>query len=349
MPRPVTDTPAESRQRVIRLGQGLAVYAAHRRYFSWRRAEDAAASLAARVREALSPADLSAARFVGVPRGGLIVAALVAYHLGVPRQRLRDGGEGGKEADGPLVLVDDCALSGLRLRQELERLPADARVVVAHLCSPRELRRAVLDAEPRVESCVAAHDLADLSHELFPDPGAREAWRRRWRERLGADGRYFFGMPELVAFAWNEPDRPFWNQATGAVEDGWRFEPPHRCLGNRARLALGLPAAALVAAAPQGARRLADGVAWGEFDGVVWLCATGRGERSRADDGEVFSLGGSAALAFRALVVGGEAAAAAALAAVYEGDSEAARRDVAALAGELVAAGLLAAAPAKED
>lgn len=316
---------------------------ANRHHVSYRQAEEAAAALAASLREALPAAELSAATYRAIPRGGLIVLGMLAYHLDLPREQLRDGGETA-EADAPLILVDDCALSGLRLHQELARLPADRRVVVALLYSARELREAVLAAEPRVEACVAAHDLADLSAEIYPDPEAREAWRRRWRERLGDDGRYWLGMPELVSFAWGEPDRPFWNEATGEVEDGWRFEPPHRCLKSRARLAADLPAAALAAAPPQGGWHLAEGVVWGEFDGVVWLCEPG----DEGDGGEVFSLDGSAALCWKALVAaGGEAAAAAALAAVYEVDLETARRDVATLAGELEAAGLLAPA-AKE-
>ena len=353
-------TPTPSRLRVIRLGQGLAAYAAHRRYVSYRQAEDDAARLALRLREALAAAGLAAARFRAVPRGGLIVLAMLAYHLDLPRRQLRGGdgdGEGGGDGGGPLVLVDDCALSGLRLRQELARLPPGTEVVVAHLYSPRELREAVLAAEPRVAACVAAQDLADLTAELFPDAAERAAWRRRWRRRLaagdggGGERRYWLGMPELVAFAWSEPDRPFWNDATGEVEDGWRFEPPHRCLKNRARLARGLPAAAPAVAPPQGGWHLADGVAWGEFDGVVWLCSGGDRAGDEGDEGKVFSLDGSAALVWKALVAGGgEAAAAVALEIAYEVDAETARRDVAALAGDLAAAGLLVAAapPAKE-
>ncbi|HMB52699.1 MAG TPA: PqqD family protein [Thermoanaerobaculia bacterium] len=337
-------TATEARLRP--LARALRRAARRRRHVSWSRAEEDAALLAARLREALPAADLAAARFRGVPRGGLVVVAMLAYHLGVTHERLRDDGDGdGAVTGGPLVLVDDCALSGLRLHQEVARLADEPRLVVAHLYSPRELREAVLAAEPRVEACVAAHDLADLSAEVYPDGEEREAWRQRWRQRLGDDGRYWLGMPAPVAFAWGEPDRPFWNPVTGAVEDGWRFEPPHRSLKSRARLAAGLPDGVVGPAAPRSAWHLADGVVWGEFDGVVWLCAPGD---ETAGDGEVFSLDGSAALAWRGLVVGGVETASAALAAHFEIDPGTARRDAEALAAELAAAGLLT-SPAAEE
>ena len=200
--------------------------------------------------------------------------------------------------------------------------------MVAHLYSCPELRRAVLEAEPRVDACVAAHDLRDLAVELFPDESERARWRQRWRQRLG-DDRYWIGVPELVAFAWSEPDRPFWNDATGRVEDGWRFVPPHRCLKNRLRLSHPRPPAP----APE-RWRVPAGVAWGEFDGTVWL--------HRAAPDELFSLTGTAAVAWKALVAeGGVDAAVAALGEGFDVGPERAGDDVEALASELVAAGLL--------
>jgi hypothetical protein len=272
---------------------------------------------------------------------------MLAYHLGLDRERLRPESDDGQGR--PRVLVDDCALSGLRLSQELRRLSGEGPVVVAHLYSPRELRQAVLDAEPRVTACVAAADLADLTAQVLPVAEARSAWRQRWRRRLdearadapagrepGGARRYWLGVPELVSFAWNEPDRPFWNDQTGRVEDGWRFTPPHRCLKNRARLALDLPPEALRVERPGKDWRLAEGVVWGEFDGVVWLL--------RGSDQEVFSLPDSAAVTWRALVVGaGEGGAAAALTAIYGIAAVQARGDVSALVDQLAAAGLLSA------
>ena len=281
------------------------------------------------------PSALASAGFRPIPRGGWIVLGLLAYHLELPRERLHPAALEG--SNGPLVLVDDCALSGLRLRQALAAVPQDRPVIVAHLFSCPELRRAVLAAEPRVVACIAAHDLADQSRALFPDPAEHAAWRRRWSERLDVDRRYWLGLPELVAFPWNEPDRPFWNPATGRVEDGWRFVPPHLCAKNRARLAAGLPEVARRRIGEDdGSARWwsSDAVAWGEFDDEVWLVNT------RAET--VFSLRGTASLAWRTVVAGGgEATAAAALAALYDVSQDAARRDVAGLCDELAAAGLL--------
>jgi hypothetical protein len=253
-----------------------------------------------------------------------------------------DGSSGG--GDVPLVLVDDCALSGLRLAEELAAMPADRVLVVAHLFSPSPLRRAVLERDPRVAACVAAHDVVDLGDELWPGGEGRRSWLRHWQERLGEPGnvagaggveRFWLGVPELVSFDWSEPDRLYWNEATGRVEQAWCFAPPHRCLEHRARLARDLPAAVWQVADPGRQWHLADGVVWGEVDGDVWLL--------RESDEEVFSLPAGAAVAWRALVVGaGEEGSAAALADLHGGDLAAARRDVATLVADLASADLVA-------
>lgn len=322
--------------RLAQLGQLVRRLTATLRFVDDARAAADAARLAARLDAALPAAQRHAASFHPIPRGGYVVLGLLAYHLDLPRERLRAADERDHETDAPLVLVDDCALSGLRLRQELERLPEGRPVVVAHLYSAPELRQAVLEAEPRVVACVAAGDLADRSREIFPDPEEHRAWRERWAERLQGERRYWLGLPELIAFPWNEPDRPFWNAATGRMEDGWRFVPPHLCTKNRARLAAALPPAVRreIAEGEPGGWRMADGVAWGEFDEVAWLV--------RTDSEQVFSLDGTAALTWRVLVVGGSLeTAAAALARQYAVDEATARRDAEALAAELETAGLL--------
>ena len=296
------------------------------RFVDYRRAEDDCLRLAGELRREIGEDALAEATFRAIPRGGLIVLGMLSYAL-APRRDQVDGGGGGSSS-GPLILVDDCALSGLRLRQELARLGTSRRsVVVAHLYSAPELRQAVMEAEPRVTACIAAGDLADRSREVFADPDEHADWLRRWQDRLGAS-RYWLGLPELIAFAWGEPDRPFWNAETGRVEDGWRLVAPHRCFKARARLAAG-------DRPPSGGPwRLPDGVAWGEFDGVLWL--------HRGTDDEVLSLAGTAAVAWKALVSGGDAGdAAAALAADFQVDPAVARADAESLAAALVEAGLL--------
>ncbi len=315
-------------ERLVQVAGFLRRAGGRLRFVDWRRAEEDCFRLAAELRRRVGDEVLARAAFRAIPRGGLVVLGMLAYALDLRREQLAPAGGGA----APLVLVDDCALSGLRLRQEMAHLPAERDVVVAHLYSHPELRRAVEEGEPRVSACVAAHDLADRSRQLHPDEAEHAAWQRRWLGRLG-DDRYWLGLPELVAFAWSEPDRPFWNEARERFEHGWRFVPPHRCLKNRGRLAAGLAGFA-PAAAGEPRWRLPEDVLWGEFDGVLWLC--------RGGTEEVFSLAGTAALAWKALAAGGGAATAAAvLAGRFSVDEDAARADVEHLAAELVAAGLL--------
>lgn len=297
------------------------------RHVDYRQAEEGCFRLATELRRAVGEDTLSRAVFQAVPRGGLVVLGLLSYALGLRREQL----DGRADAAAPLVLVDDCALSGLRLRQELARLAPEREVVVAHLYSAPELRRAVAEREPRVTACVAAHDLADRSRDVYPDDAEHAAWQSEWLRRLG-DDRYWLGLPELVSFAWSEPDRPFWNAATGRIEDGWRFVAPHRCLGNRARLAQGL-ADPPAAGEDEPAWRLAESVVWGEFDGVLWLCDAGTDT--------IFSLAGTAVPAWKALVTFGSTAAAAVLVRDFAVEVDRAREDVDALAAELSMAGLL--------
>jgi len=312
----LSPTPTDETERLrlgallLRLGEGL-------REVSWAEAERDAERLAGELVRQVP--DLDQAELRAIPRGGIFVLGMLAYLLDLPADRLAPAADPGRT----LVLVDDCALSGLRVRQALAAAGGRRRVVVAHLYSPPPVRRA-LAGEPGVVACVAARDLEDRTAEVLPDAEERRAAEQRWRERLG--DRAWYGLAEPVAFPWNEPDRPFWNALTGRVEDGWRLVPPHRSLKARGRL--GGPAL-LASLAGEGARwRLAEGVAWRDFDGVVWLCRTA--------DRRVFSLTGVSADLWRWLSAGvDESAAAARAAEAYAVDPGVVRRDLAELLSEL--------------
>ncbi len=311
------------------------------RFVDYRRAERDCEVLAARLLDGLGRERLRGALFTAIPRGGLIVLGMLAYWLDLEADQLvaprlapvadppaakppRAAGPSG--ADPLLVVVDDCALTGYRFGTRLAASP-HREVVFAHLYSHPDLRRAIVAAEPRVVACVAAHDLADHAAESHPDETDREAWRRRWHERLGP-GRYWVGRPELVSFAWSEPARPTWNPAVDRVEEGWRLLPPHLCLGNRVRLVAPSQAARSVG------WRQPEAVASGEVDGVVWLCDT----RS----GEVVSLTGVAAEMWRRVAGWGSLEAAVTdLAGVYAAGEAEIRRDIEALAADLAARGFL--------
>jgi hypothetical protein len=248
----------------------------------------------------------------------LIVLGMLAYLLDLPAEALAAP----PPAGAPVVVVDDCSLTGARFAAALAGLEA-REVVFAHLYSPPPLRRAIEDAEPRVRRCLAGCDLAAAAAPA--DAEARRAFEERWRRRLG-ERRYWLGASEVPVFPWSEPARPFWNPVTGRVEDCWRFAPDN--LAGRGRLAPPPPRP------PEPVWRPAGELVTGELDGVLWLCHTGR-ER-------VYTFAGSGAEMWRLLARWGDPELAAArLAESFAVSPAEARRDLDRFAAELAAAGLL--------
>lgn len=313
------------------------------RYLDGPEVERLTARLADRIRHRIGP-DLGPYTFHAIPRGGLYVLAALAYLLDLQPGQLSDPATGGPAPlgpadDRPLVLVDDCALSGARVARVLERIERASpgrRVIVAHLLSHPALREAVVAAEPRVEACVAAADLAerdDLPSEV------RAGFEPRWRERLPGR-RYWLGAVAPVAFPWSEPETVWWNARDGRLEDGWRRAEPRRCLRFRAEL--GLP--------PEAAEDDPDRPApFGLAPGVLW-------KLERSDDGaperlllrggaedRLYGFEGTALDVWRVLLAGGGSAEAAErLGELYQVGEAEARADVEALIEELVGRGLLA-------
>ncbi|HEX6200804.1 MAG TPA: hypothetical protein VF150_11100, partial [Thermoanaerobaculia bacterium] len=150
------------------------------RYVGYAQAERDCEALAAKLLARFSRAELQRFSYLPIPRGGLIVLGMLSYLLDLAPERLAVG----RPPDGPVVVIDDCALTGARLAATLRALP-ETEVVFAHLYSHPALRRAVVRREPRVVECLAARDLRDLAPESYPDPKDLGRWRRRWRRRLG--------------------------------------------------------------------------------------------------------------------------------------------------------------------
>jgi hypothetical protein len=309
------------------------------RLLDWTETESLTARLASLLRERAESGAGTPFTYAAIPRGGLFVLGTLAYLLDLPPERIAPSVDR-SDSPGPLVLVDDCALSGARIARELDRLlgsdrSADPgrRVIVAHLCSHPELRRAVEAAEPRVEACLAAADLAeraDLPSET------REGFQERWRARLPGR-RYWLGAVEPIVFPWSEPESVWWNARDERLEDGWRRVPPRRTL--RARAELGLPPDA---AGAEPAFDLAPGTLW-KLDRPD-AAGDEEGDRLslRSPDGGLFGFRGTALDVWRALLAGGDRAAAARrLTALYEVEEGEARRDVDELVDLLVERGLL--------
>jgi hypothetical protein len=262
----------------------------HLRYVSWAQAEADVDRLASTLVERFGRQESRDMQFVGIPRGGLIVLGMLTYALDLGSRQLA------LKKDGrPVVVVDDCAVSGLRFGEFLRnRIPDSETVVFAHLYSHPGLREAIEAREPRVGAVVAARDLRDLAPEMHQED--LQGWRSRWEER-GPDGAYWIGQPEHVAFAWSEPDLGFWDASTGSTRVGWRLVPPEACLKNRyhadansSRLMIQTPA--------EGALQLAPGTFHGELDGRVLL--------AELESGQLVSLSGVAADFWREFLRPGE-------------------------------------------
>lgn len=209
--------------------------------------ESACIDLATRIRAILDDDALTRARVVGIPRGGMIVAAMLAYALGLPIAP--SGSATGNEVT---ILVDDCSLSGMRLRDEIRRHRGD-RLVIGLLHAHADLARAVEEREPGVVACIVARDLVD--HAL--DRPDYEPWKERWQQRAPND--YWTGDPDHVCYPWNEPDALVWNRERMAAEAGWRVVPPQWCLKNRSQARV---ADVQVCAAVNGPLRPRDDVVW---------------------------------------------------------------------------------------
>lgn len=289
-----------------------------RRYLDYRDIERACAGLADKLRAELGPA-LPRARFVGIPRGGLIVLGMLSYLLELDHAQLAPGAAG-----APLVIIDDCAITGARFQSFVRELPAE-EVIFAQLYSHPALRAAIVAREARVRACIAACDLHDLAPARLG--AAYPAWQARWLARQQGRG-YWVGQPEPLGFPWGEPEAGFWNPLDAREEAGWSLLAPARCLKYRRRHAE-LPVQWIPAAPALPAHLL-----HADFEGATVLIDL-RNQHCMA-------LEGAAAEMWRALVAGiAPAAAASALAARYEAPLSQLEQDLCTFREALQAAGYL--------
>jgi hypothetical protein len=209
---------------VERLPGQLEATLPHFRYVSYPRAEADAELLARQLIDRYGVQGVRKLDYTAIPRGGFFVLGMLAYILG-----LSHDGLAGREREGrPLVIVDDCALSGVRFRGFLEEQAAES-VVFAHLYSHPHLREAIRSSEPRVAAVLAAGDLSDHAPALQGEEYG--AWQDRWRRRGGNE--YWVGQPDHLGFPWAEPDVALWDPASETETAGWRVVPPSACLKNR--------------------------------------------------------------------------------------------------------------------
>ncbi len=302
------------------------------RYVSYSAAEADCERLAAALLERWDRPELQQFSYLAIPRGGLIVLGMLAYLLDLPASAL----VGTKASNRPLVVVDDCALSGARLRSFLE-VHRHRSVVCAHLYSHPDLRAAVEARESHVVACIAARNLRDEAPDQLGD--AYDSWRERWRQR--SPDAYWIGRTEPLCFAWNEPDLSIWNPVSGEVEPGWRLVPGDACLKNRVGAA-GHRIPVEIQPAGKGPLAPADHVVFGTLAGTLVV--------GNVESGQAVALDDVAADMWRTIMAeGDEDAAVAALAGSYDAEVETLRADLEQFVAEASALGLLVRHPGTHE
>jgi hypothetical protein len=252
--------------------------------------------------------EISNAFFTAIPRGGFIVLDHLTSMLALDFKQLHPS----NNPDQLTVVVDDCAISGLRFKQFIDGCPS-RRIVFAHLYSHPDLRAAIEARESRVVACVSAEDLREVSKTVPPEH------EQRRRERIERGECYWIGSTEALCFPWNEPDRSFWNPATGRQERAWKIVPPELCGKNHPA-----PGTTLIPIQIQpegrGPLRPSQRAVFGELGGALVLCDMATGQ--------CFGLEGVAADLWRALLVHGDPeAVASALQGEYDVPGEMFRKD----------------------
>lgn len=186
--------------------------------------EAACEALADRLTRSVGEPALRESGFLAIPRGGFVVLGLLSYALRLDRKQLEEP----DRRPAPLIVIDDCALTGVRFREFLDRR-GKGDVVFAPLYSHPELRSAMVEREDRLRACVSGADLHDHAPDRMGDGYA--SWRDRWLRR--SPESYWVGLPDHLSFPWSEPDVTIWNPVAGREVAGWRVAPPASCLKNR--------------------------------------------------------------------------------------------------------------------
>ena len=198
------------------------------RYIGYSQAENDCEQLAEKLIERFGMNALRQFNFVPIPRGGFFVLGMLSYILELNLTQM----ENPHRLDIPMVVVDDCALSGANFARFLTHYK-NRQIIFAHLYSHPALRSAIEGRESQVLGCISAKDIhSDMPLRL----GEKySAWKDYWLERLDGQ-RYWIGNTERICFAWNEPDFTFFNPVTERFETGFRIVPPDICLKNRSAI-----------------------------------------------------------------------------------------------------------------
>ncbi len=274
------------------------------RYITYAEATKACEQLANQLKTTFGSKALREFQFYGVPRGGLIVLGMLSYMLDLRAEQLNVS----EPSDTPVVIVDDCALSGSRFYRVLQQYPQQA-LVFATLYSHPDLRTAIAIREPTVIQCLSGQDLYDHGPTTM---GANyTTWQTQNQARL-AGHRYWLGLPDYICFPWNEPDHLLWNPSTTSLEQSWHILPSEVCLKNRPSIGTTLPMQ--VQPTVQGWLQPTENIVFGELNGQILI--------GHLPTGETFGLSGKAAAFWRVILkMEGLEAAIAQLSPQYPGDN----------------------------
>lgn len=298
------------------------------RYVTYGDAMLACEQLAEQLQNAFGSKFLHEFQFYGVPRGGLIVLGMLSYILGLRAEQLNPAAF----SDAPLVVVDDCALSGSRFYRVLQQYPQQS-LILATLYAHEALREAIASREPKVIQCLSGQELYDHGPEIM---GADYAtWQTQNQARL-AGHRYWLGLPDYLCFPWNEPDHLLWNLSTAKLEKSWHILPSRFCLKNRPDSGGSLPIQ--VQPTVQGWLQPTEHIVFGELNGQVLI--------GYLPTWETFGLSGKAAAFWRVILrVDGLEGAIAELSSQYAGANL--RSDLTTLVAQLIQQKILQ--PSKQD
>lgn len=313
------------------------------RYIDYAAAEQAVRRLALRLIERFGPEQITRFRFTAIPRGGLIVLSMLAYALDLSAEQIV--GPGSVDSGRTLVVVDDCALSGLRFQQFLSRETC-SELVFCPLFANGDLCRIIEQRESRVWACIAAEAMPDRAP--YFQGADYQRWHQHWTEVMGSNG-YWVGQLDYLAFAWGEPQSKIWNPDTAEVDTGWNVVPPSLCLNRRAVVRpdaaadpCGSPAARprfQLLSHSGGFLRPAPRVLWAELDQAV---AVARMPDAPSAAVPCFQLAGSAADMWRAILQSRTRdQACALLLRQYDADPAVLRRDLDSFVSELQKTGIL--------
>lgn len=216
---------ARLEELAIHLREGLGRH----RYVDYVDAEQSVERLAEKLKAELGPERIAQAYFSAIPRGGLMILGMLSYYLELGPKQLVGIDSPPQRPDDLLVIVDDCALSGVRFQQTLQRLEYE-NVIFCPLFAVPALCRNIEAQEPRVVSCLHAEELEDIGPARYGDD--YPAWRDRRKQLLGGHG-YWVGITEYLAFAWCEPQTRYWDERIQGFSAGWNILPPALSIKRR--------------------------------------------------------------------------------------------------------------------